>query len=151
MRNRKAAALLQSRGPAVILGAVLGLGIGAAAGIGLANVAPPSEHKGLEVTTLGVIPAASMEAQIGLSSYKLQLREITIAPGGQIAKHSHEGRAGRVKVIDGTWTEGRPSGEADFASDAATGILEDRETVHWFWNRGDEPATALVCDIVPAS
>ena len=84
-----------------------------------------------------------------------QRREITIEPGGQIARHSHETRPGLVKVIGGTWggtwTEGRPGGEADYAASAPVGILEDRETVHWFWNRGAEPASAIVCDIVPAS
>ena len=91
-----------------------------------------------------------MTAQIGLTGHKLQLREITILPGGQIAKHSHETRPGLVKVINGTWTEGRPSGETDYAASDDTGLLEDEGTVHWFWNRGDAPATAIVCDIVPA-
>ena len=91
-----------------------------------------------------------MSAQIGLTSYKLQLRAITIEPGGQIAKHSHATRPGLVHVISGTWTAGRSSGEEEFTADSETGILEDRETVHWFYNRGEEPATALVCDIVPS-
>ena len=125
--------------------------LGGAGGHSLANMAVPSEHKGLKVSALGTIPETSMDAQIGLTGYKLQLRAITIAPGGQIAKHSHEGRPGLVKVIDGTWTEGRPGGEMDYAAADDGGILEDRETVHWFWNRGDQPATAIVCDIVPAS
>ena len=30
-------------------------------------------------------------------------------------------------------------------------VIEDENTVHWFFNRGSEPATTLVCDIVPAS
>ena len=131
--------------------AALGIALGAAGSRTLAQMAAPTEHKGLKVEALGVIPEDSMEAQIGLAGYKLQLREITIEPGGQIAKHSHEGRPGLVKVIDGTWTEGRPSGEMSFAADEAKGILEDRETVHWFWNRGETPATAIVCDIVPSS
>jgi quercetin dioxygenase-like cupin family protein len=80
----------------------------------------------------------------------LQLREITILPGGQIAKHSHETRPGLVKVIDGAWIEGRADGERTYSSADAEGILEDRETVHWFWNRGETPGTAIVCDIVPA-
>ena len=99
---------------------------------------------------VGVISAESMQTQLGLAGHKLQLREITIAPGGQIAKHSHATRPGLVKVISGTWTEGRPSGEQDFTGADPVAILEDSETVHWFWNRGAEPAAAFVCDIVPA-
>ena len=133
------------------LALTVGVALGATGGRGLAQMAAPSEHKGLQVAALGVIPEASMTAQIGLTGHKLQLREITIEPGGQIAKHSHETRPGLVKVISGTWTEGRPSGETDYAGSEATGILEDEATLHWFWNRGAEPATAIVCDIVPAS
>lgn len=28
--------------------------------------------------------------------------------------------------------------------------IEGEDTVHWFFNRGNEPAAALVCDIVAA-
>jgi quercetin dioxygenase-like cupin family protein len=128
----------------------VGIVLGAAGERSLAEMAVPTEHKGLSVETLGVIPEDSMQKQLGLSGYKLQLREITIAPGGQIAKHGHETRPGLVKVISGTWTEGRPDGEKDYAASDAASILEDSETVHWFWNRGSEPSAALVCDIVPA-
>jgi quercetin dioxygenase-like cupin family protein len=127
-------------------------GTGSAAGTPSENqqaeALPPTEHKGLEVTTLGVIPATSMEQQLGLAGHKLQLRAITILPGGQIAKHSHESRPGLVKVISGTWTEGRPGEERTYAAEDPDTILEDERTEHWFWNRGDTPATALVCDIV---
>ena len=37
---------------------------------------------------------------------------------------------------------------ADVRQDA---VIEDENTVHWFYNRGSEPATAIVCDIKPAS
>ena len=135
----------------IALSAAIGVALGVIGSRSLAQVAAPTEHKGLQVEALGVVSEDSMEKQIGLTGYKLQLREITIEPGGQIAKHSHETRPGLVKVISGTWTEGRPSGEMDFAASEPLGILEDSETVHWFWNRGSEPAAAIVCDIVPAS
>lgn len=134
----------------LVLATAAGIALGFAGSRTVAQMSAPSEHKGLKVAALGIIPEASMEAQIGLAGYKLQLREITIEPGGQIARHSHEDRPGLVKVIDGTWTEGRPSGEMSYAAAEPKGILEDRETVHWFWNRGETPATAIVCDIVPA-
>jgi uncharacterized cupin superfamily protein len=115
----------------------------------IASVMAPTEHKGLKVEALGIISAESMKATLGLEGYKMQLRAITIEPGGQIAKHSHETRPGLVKVIDGEWIEGRPSGEKSYTAAQTEGILEDEETTHWFFNRSDKPATALVCDIVP--
>ncbi len=140
------------QGPVTIaaLSATIGLLLGVAGHSSLAETAAPSEHKGLSVAALGMVDEASMNAQIGLSGYVLQLREITIDPGGQIAQHDHATRPGLVKVISGVWTEGRPEGDSDFAGTDPAGIVEDRETVHWFWNRGSEPATAIVCDIVPA-
>lgn len=136
-------------GCAIVLSGAVGLGLGMAVERSFATAAIPTEHQGLEVNSAGVISSASMTAQIGLSGYKLQLREITIAPGGQIATHDHKTRPGVVKVIKGEWTEGRPEGETVHAASDEQGILEDENTVHWFWNRGDDPATAMVCDIVP--
>ena len=133
---------------ALVLAASVGIALGFVGSRSLAQMAAPTEHKGLDVAALGVVSAESMEQQIGLSGYKMQLREITIMPGGQIAKHSHESRPGLVKVVKGAWVEGRPSGERTFSGKDRDAILEDRNTVHWFWNRGSEPATALVCDIV---
>ena len=133
----------------VFLSAVTGLTFGLIGGRGLAQVAPPTEHKGLEVETLGFVPAESMAAQVGLDGHILLLRRITINPGGQIAKHSAETTPGVVYMATGTWTEGRASGETDYS--AGDTFIEDKDTVHWFYNRGTEPATAIVCDIKPAS
>ena len=148
---------------AVLVGGLLAASAGSVAAVeregphdwGIVKVAteasPPTEHVGLTVDTLGVVSAGSMEATLGLEGHVLQLRAITIAPGGQIARHSHATRPGLVKVIDGEWVEGRPDGETTYdAAAASEANIEDEHTVHWFFNRGDQPATALVCDIVPA-
>jgi quercetin dioxygenase-like cupin family protein len=116
-----------------------------------ASAMPPTEHVGLTALTLGVVPAESMQATIGLEGHVLQLRAITIAPGGQIAAHPHTTRPGLVKVVAGEWVEGRPEGETTYDANGSEGIVEDEHTTHWFFNRGTTPATALVCDIVPAS
>ena len=142
----------QSNRPGLLAAGALALGI-VTGSLGTAVVAgmdAPTEHQGLTVDTLGVVGSVSIERQLGLAGHKLQLREITIAPGGQIARHDHATRPGLVRVISGEWVEGRPEGEGTYAAGGET-ILEDADTDHWFWNRGDEPATALVCDIVPDS
>jgi quercetin dioxygenase-like cupin family protein len=115
----------------------------------LAQRQPPTEHKGVSVTNLGAISETSMSAQVGLEGYKMQLREITVAPGGQIARHSHAGRPGLVWTLSGSWIEGRPDGEKAYPASMKKAILEDENTDHWFWNDGDEPARVVVCDIVP--
>ena len=114
-----------------------------------AALSPPTEHKGLEVEELGFVPAESMAAQVGLEDHRLLLRKITINPGGQIAKHSAATTPTVVHMISGTWTEGRDGGETEYS--AGDTFIEDEATVHWFYNRGDEPAAAYVCDIKPAA
>ena len=41
----------------------------------------------------------------------------------------------------------KDSGEVEHS--AGKTFVEDKDTVHWFYNRGDEPASAIVCDIKP--
>ena len=138
-----------------LLACIASLGAGALIGAmvteGVAGTTPPTEHKGLSVETLGVISEKSMKAQIGLEGHILLLRAITIAPGGQIAKHSHAKVPGLVKVVSGEWIAADANGEQAFNADTPEAIVEDADTVNWFYNRGTEPATAIVCDIKPAS
>ena len=54
-------------------------------------------------------------------------------------------------MATGGWTEGRPGGERLYAAGRDEALIEDADTEHWFWNDGAEPATAIVCDVVPAS
>ena len=131
--------------------AIIGLALGAAGGAVFAQMEAPTEHKGLVVETLGEISEESLQAQVGLDGHILLLRSITIEPGGQIAKHSHASVPGLVKVISGEWTEGTESGERIYDAETPEAIVEDKDTVNWFHNRGDEPATAIVCDIKPVS
>jgi quercetin dioxygenase-like cupin family protein len=125
-----------------------GLLCGLLVSYGWAAIAPPTEHKDLKVEQLSFVPGESMAAQVGLKGYKLLLRRITINPGGQIAKHSHATTPGVVYIDSGSWIEGRDSGETNYS--AGDAFVEDIDTVHWFYNRGDEPAAAYVCDIKPA-
>ena len=127
----------------------VGLICGFLASYGWAAMTPPTEHKGLEVEQLGFVPGESVSTQIGLTGYKLLLRKISIMPGGQIAKHSHATSPGVVYIDSGAWVEGRDGGETIYS--AGDTLVEDVDTVHWFYNRGDTPATAFVCDINPAS
>lgn len=109
----------------------------------------PTEHKGLQVEQLAVVPEDSMTRQLGLGGRILLARRITIMPGGQIARHSHETVPGIVFMESGVWTEGTGEGEVDRSTGET--FIEDADTSHWFYNRGDVPASALVFDIKPAS
>ena len=82
----------------VALSAAIGIALGAVGSRSFAQMAAPTEHKGLTVETLGKISEESIKAQVGLEGHILLLRAITIEPGGQIAKHSHGTVPGLVKV-----------------------------------------------------
>jgi hypothetical protein len=58
---------------------------------------PPSEHEGVSVVALGTLKESSLEIQIGMDGYQMQLREVTVAPGGAIKEHSHATRDGGSK------------------------------------------------------
>ena len=130
--------------------AVLGTGVVVGYAYAQSHRQPPTEHKGVGVVKLGALSEKSLQTQIGLSGYVMQLREITLAPGGQIAKHSHANRPGLVWTLSGSWTEGRAGGEKKYPASLKTALLEDENTEHWFWNDGTEPVRVVVCDVVPA-
>ena len=131
------------------------LSAGVLIGLAVASFAPrvgaalsgPTEHKGLDVGTLAELSEDTMRATIGLEGYTLRMRAVGIAPGGQIAQHSHADRPGIVTVVRGEWVEGRPTGERTFTAEGYGTFPEDEDTVHWVHNRTDAPSTALVCDI----
>ena len=130
-------------GPVVISFLIGGIG-----GHVLAQVKGPTEHKGVSVTHLGTISEESLKAQIGIEGYILRMRSVSVMPGGHIAEHSHATRPGLVKMVSGEWIEGKPDGsETLFRAGEDIALLEDKDTVHWIYNRGDEIATGVVCGI----
>ncbi|GMQ77225.1 MAG: hypothetical protein BMS9Abin01_2548 [Gammaproteobacteria bacterium] len=76
--------------------------------------------------------------------------EITLEPGGEIAKHSHAERPGFAYTASGSWVEGRANGEIAYPAgkDKGSTIIEDADTVHWIFNDDSASAKVLVCDIV---
>lgn len=107
----------------------------------------PTKSEGLDIAGLGVVSRESMKKQTGLEGYVLQLRMVTMVPGGQIARHKHDTRPGLVYTLEGSWTEGRPDGEREYPAGGERAILEDSETDHWFYNRTDEPVKFIICDL----
>lgn len=128
------------------VGVAIGLTVPAAPSV-WAALSGPTEHKGLSVGLLGELSADTLKATIGLEGYTMRMRSVGIAPGGQIAEHSHADRPGIVTVVQGEWVEGQPTGERTFSAKGYGTFPENENTVHWVYNRSDSPTTALVCDI----
>jgi quercetin dioxygenase-like cupin family protein len=131
--------------------AVMGILFGGIVGQVLAQMKGPTDMKAVSVTELGIISEESLTAQIGIKGFILRMRAVTVEPGGHIMEHSHATRPGLVKMVSGVWVEGRPDGETVYAAGEDNTIQENRETVHWIYNRGDVAATGIVCGIQPSS
>ena len=129
---------------------VFGILLGAVGSEVIARMKGPSEHKGISVTNLGTISEESLTAQLGIKGFVLRMRTATIEPGGHIKEHSHATSPGLVKMVSGTWIEGKPDGEVTWQAGEDVAMLEDKDTVHWVYNRGDTPATAILCGIQPS-
>ena len=124
---------------------VLGLALGLAHG--QSQRQPPSEHEGVSVVALGELKPSSLKIQLGLDGYRMQMREVTVAPGGAIAEHSHATRPGLVKTVSGSWVEVRGTEDIPYPASKPEALIEDENTVHWLYNAGDVPAVAIVCGL----
>ncbi len=140
-------------GPREVLTYVAILSAGLSIGFvqGQTQKQPPAEHQGVSVVELGVLPESSLKSQIGLSGHVLKLREVTVEPGGAITEHSHATRPGLVQTLSGSWIEVRDGKETEYPATKKGALVEDVSTVHWLYNDGKEPVTALVCGLYPAS
>ena len=127
--------------------AVLGLGLALGLAHGQTQRQPPEKHEGVSVVALGAVKPSSLKAQIGLEGYRMQMREITVAPGGAIAEHSHADRPGLVKTISGSWVEVRGDKKISYPASKPEALVEDENTVHWLYNDGTEPVVAIVCGL----
>lgn len=136
---------------AILLGTALFVGVMLAGNLdistGKAQVAYPTEHKGIGISKLGMVAEESMIKQTGVEGYFLRMRLITLEPGGQIARHDHGTRPGLVYTLEGSWVEGRPEGEREYPAGEDIALVEDAETDHWFYNRNEEPVKVLTCDL----
>jgi hypothetical protein len=111
---------------------------------------PPAQTALSDRVTLGEIPEADFQRQLGVAGHVMQLRAVTLAPGGRYealggARHP----AGFLIVTGGEWTETLPGmGGVHSVTDAAT-ILTGLASRH-FVNRGAVPATAVSVEIRPS-
>ena len=127
--------------------AVLCLGLALGIAQGQSKRQPPAEHEGVSVLPLGELRPSSLKIQLGLEGYTMQMREVTVEPGGAIKEHSHATRPGLVKTVSGSWVEVRGNNEIRYPATKKAALVEDENTVHWLYNDGSEPAVAIVCGL----
>jgi quercetin dioxygenase-like cupin family protein len=83
----------------------------------------------------------------GMAGRQLRMRMVTIEPGGVFGPiHDHKDRPGVVYILQGTITDHRDGDTTDYGP--GVGWPEDRNTLHWLENRGNNPAVEISVDIV---
>lgn len=110
----------------------------------------PTQNRGVESVTLVGSVALGSEFE-GVQGRVLRAREIVVAPGGVVAVHEHHQRPGLAYILEGEIIEHRNDADRQLVRRAGDAAFERTGVVHWWENRSDKPARALVVDIVPES
>ena len=105
---------------------------------------------------VSVDPLGQLDLRGEIKTWKarmLRTRRITIAPGGSVAWHEHEGRPGVAYVLNGTLIEVRDDGSGlrTIKRVAGEAVYELSGVRHGWRNESAEPAEAVVVDLVTAN
>jgi quercetin dioxygenase-like cupin family protein len=112
-------------------------------GVALSQQTPPTENKGVAAKPVGSI---DLGAEIdGLSGRQLRMRYITLEPGGHFAVHNHKDRPTLEYILAGTVVEYRDGVAKEYK--AGDVVLADKNTTHWWQNKGREQVVFLPVDI----
>ena len=109
----------------------------------------PSTTQKVSVESLGSLDLSREFA--ALQGRMLRTRRITIAPGGSVAWHQHQQRPGVAYLIHGSLVEIRDDGTGPRAIQRKAGeaVFESTGVLHGWRNDSDQPASAVVIDLVP--
>lgn len=108
----------------------------------------PTANRGIEaVKSLGHV---SLKGEIDNPDERiLRAREIVIAPGGVVAVHQHDQRPGLAYILEGELVEHRNDADQPLLRGPGAISFEKTGVTHWWENRGEINARAIVVDIVP--
>jgi len=123
---------------------VVALAVGiAATGAAFSQQTPPTENKGVAIKPVG---GMDLGPEIdGLSGRQLRMRFITMEPGGHFAVHNHKDRPTLEYILAGTVIEYRDGVAKEYK--AGDVVVADRNTTHWWQNKGTEQVVFLPVDI----
>ena len=126
----------------VVMGSVGAVALIASSGA-LDQPPAPTENKGVASKPLGAIDLGP-EIE-GMTGRQLRTRMVTIQPGGVVAIHNHKDRPCVEYVVQGKITEYR-NGVAQEHGQGDV-VMANKDTTHWWENKGDAPAVLLPVDI----
>ena len=109
----------------------------------IAQIAPPTESKGVAAKLIGTLPLAPEIS--GIDNRQLRMRVVTLAPGGVFAVHSHADRPSVEYALKGQATE--YIGDASKTYREGDSVLAGKNTVHGWRSDGTEPAVFVAVDV----
>lgn len=100
--------------------------------------------KGFDVKVLGSIDLANELPN--MEAYGMRMSHVTVAPGGIMPAHSHDGRPEIINVLQGVLTEERNGGPpVDYK--AGSILIMKNGVVHALSNRTGEPTVYIATPI----
>jgi quercetin dioxygenase-like cupin family protein len=116
----------------------------AAVAISLGGAAFAQTPKGFDVKVLGSI---DLGPEIdGMAGRVLRMSYVTVAPGGALAAHSHDGRPEIIYVVQDVLTEERNGGPA-VDRKAGDVLIMKTGVTHALSNRSAEPAIYIAAPV----
>jgi len=138
MATKKSIGIWALLGTFIIVAWVLGFALATKFDNATAQQAAPTESKGVSRTLLTAVDLGPEIA--GMQGRQLELRMVTIEPGGVAGVHSHKDLPGAAYVLKGAITEYR----GDVAKEYQAGDSLAEVGTHWAENKGTSPAVLIV-------
>jgi len=128
-----------------ILSLIAGLCIGASGyHVVSAQQAPPTKGKGQSSRTLVTHDVSPQMPEF--QGYYLEMKLLTIEPGGNGRLHSHKDRPVVHYVLQGTFSSCDPDGKCTELQEGQA-WAEGKDITHWPANRGTKPLKWLAVEI----
>lgn len=119
----------------------------------------PVDQVGVDVTKAGATASSGVtdtilasidlaKQAVTLPDHDFRLRRLEVAPGGEVAWHSHAERPAIIYIVSGEMTEYRSTCAVPIVHLAGEVAAEVKETAHWWRNTGTETAVLLSADIL---
>lgn len=114
------------------------------AGFALGQHPAPTDYRGVQETVLAAIDLAKEIDSV--ENRELRVSRATVAPGGHIGLHSHQGDPTIVYVLAGVLTNHHDNGTAEEFRQGQV-FAEFGPRSHWIENKGPMPVTFIAANI----
>jgi len=115
-----------------------------AAGFALGQQTAPRDYRGVKEEVLATVDLAKEIDNV--DDRELRVSRATVAPGGHIGLHSHQGDPTIVYVLGGTLTNHHDDGTT-VEFQAGQVFTEFGQRSHWVENKGQTPVTFIAANI----